>query len=113
MGAYPWQATSGLLQRDMSAAPHSSHVIVTRHTWSHAQPVPDGPLLCIITRPAVVRRAVAYVACGHRHTVAVTQAGGVLAWGWNGHGQCGPERSEPHEPAVLQDLAGLRCIQAS
>ena len=58
-----------------------------------------------------VHRAVAWVACGHRHTVAVLRSGGVLCWGWNLHGQCGGDSSSFHEPAALPGLAGLRCIQ--
>lgn len=32
---------------------------------------------------------VCQVACGARHSCAVTAAGALLCWGWNLHGQCG------------------------
>ena len=35
------------------------------------------------------KRCAVQVACGARHSCAVTEQGALLAWGWNLHGQCG------------------------
>lgn len=53
-----------------------------------------------------------HVACGARHTVAVTQGGEVFAWGWSGHGQTGTVATVC-QPSVIAALQGLRCSRAA
>ncbi len=57
---------------------------------------------------------IAQVACGARHSCAVTEAGALLAWGWCLHGQCGTGAvcgSVP-KPQLVPLPPQLRCKQA-
>uniref|UniRef100_A0A061RUZ4 Ultraviolet-b receptor uvr8 n=2 Tax=Tetraselmis sp. GSL018 TaxID=582737 RepID=A0A061RUZ4_9CHLO len=64
--------------------------------------------------PGATGQAVAHVAAGARHSVAVTAGGGLLCWGSNKHGQCGsaPGTSVP-EPTLVGSLGGLCVVHAS
>ena len=57
--------------------------------------VVSAPLLLELERYLAVEEndfiSVTDVACGSRHTVAVTSCGHVLSWGWGKYGQLGQE----------------------
>lgn len=46
------------------------------------------------------------VACGSRHTAVLTRAGGVLCFGWNGHGQLGTGDTEQRDEPAAAVLPG-------
>jgi hypothetical protein len=52
------------------------------------------------------------VACGARHTAAVTSSGDLLCWGWNSYGQCGQGACSQAaaSPALVAALGGLRVV---
>ncbi len=55
---------------------------------------------------------VASVAAGSNHTCAVTTAGGVKCWGWDGNGQLGNDAALTNQPTPV-DVAGLTSGVAS
>ena len=66
-----------------------------------------------LTQPVLRRQ----VACGARHSCALTQAGALYTWGCNLHRQCGvPCQAGANIPAptLVQPLGGLRvtCMAA-
>ena len=57
------------------------------------------------------------VACGARHSCALTQAGALYTWGCNLHRQCGVECQSGANvlaPTLVQSLGGLKvtCVAA-
>ena len=55
----------------------------------------------------------AQVACGARHSCAVTDSGALLCWGWNLHGQCGTGAVADRvpQPQLVPMPLQLRCKQ--
>ena len=53
------------------------------------------------------------VACGARHSCAVTDGGALLCWGWNLHGQCGvgDVADRVPRPQLVPMPPQLRCKQ--
>ena len=62
-------------------------------------------------RDAGLLQPVAAIACGARHSAALSAAGQCFAWGWSLHGQCGSGRSVPAvtAPALVGALGPLKC----
>lgn len=58
-------------------------------------------------------RCGAQVACGARHSCAVTEAGALFCWGWNLHGQCGvgAVADRVPQPQLVPVPLQLRCKQ--
>ena len=59
--------------------------------------------------------SLAQMACGARHSVAVTSEGLVFCWGWGLHGQCGLGEVQEHhpEPRLVRALAELKAAQVT
>ena len=74
-----------------------------------ARAVGPGPLPAW----AVPQADAVAVACGSRHTAALTADGRVLTWGWGAHGQLGGgrlcDRAPPAEVALPRAAAALAC----
>jgi alpha-tubulin suppressor-like RCC1 family protein len=72
-----------------------------------------GPVVVATPRLARTPRghAVTLVACGAQHTLALTAAGAVLAWGQGGAGQLGTGDVEDRRtPTLLTALWGVPCV---
>lgn len=86
--------------------------------------LPPGALGADDHSPGAEVAAVAHVACGSAHTVALCRDGSVFGWGWNAHGQVSqqsptirshPEQAliAPGEPTLLDVDSPLRLFEAS
>ena len=55
------------------------------------------------------------VACGARHSAAISSDGRVFCWGWDLHGQCGQGTVADNVPAptLVTALAGLKAVQVA
>ncbi|KAG2730367.1 hypothetical protein I3760_01G288800 [Carya illinoinensis] len=62
---------------------------------------------CLVTLNPGVR--IAAVAAGGRHTLALSDAGALLAFGWGLYGQCGQDGTDDElSPACVSSLLGIR-----
>lgn len=63
----------------------------------------------------LVGLAISQVACGSRHTVAITSSGQAYSWGDNENGVAGHGAVEGHQytPRLLDRLQGKRVVQVS
>jgi alpha-tubulin suppressor-like RCC1 family protein len=67
--------------------------------------------------PAVLacfnNKIVSQVACGGRHSLAVTSSGDVYSWGWNWSGQLGTgEASDKDEPHLLKQCVLIKALHS-
>lgn len=78
---------------------------------------PDRPVVAIptlIDLPAEDEEETNFIsiACGERHSAAVSETGGVYTWGWNKYGQLGRSTSEDvdRKPQVIDSKLNVKIV---